>query len=174
MSLCLCVSVSVLVYLSLCIVCHPVIFSSVLFLLVRVRGSVLSCTYGSSLLTRSTPSFFLLLLFFFFFHPQVRKGESVSNDSLLKVLSLFNDELTLDNMSRAHLVSMCKLLGLVPFGNDLFLRFQLKNKLRQVKNDDKVRFTGCIAYSISSIYLFLCICSTYPLYICPPAYHPYR
>lgn len=47
------------------------------------------------------------------------------------LLSL-QDELTMDNISRSGLVNMCRYMGLPPFGNDNFLRFQLRSKLRAI------------------------------------------
>uniref|UniRef100_A0ACD5YVV5 Uncharacterized protein n=2 Tax=Avena sativa TaxID=4498 RepID=A0ACD5YVV5_AVESA len=69
---------------------------------------------------------------------KVRKGERVSNDEILNFAKLFNDELTLDNMSRPRLVNMCKYMGIRPFGTDHYLRFMLRKKLRDIKNDDKM------------------------------------
>ena len=59
----------------------------------------------------------------------------MSNQELVRFASLFNDELTLDNLDRVQLVSMCQLLNIPPFGTDYFLRQRLRShleKLRQV------------------------------------------
>ncbi|KAJ8446803.1 hypothetical protein Cgig2_016113 [Carnegiea gigantea] len=69
---------------------------------------------------------------------KVRNGERVSNEDILAFAKLFNDELTLDNMSRPRLVNMCKYMGITPFGTDAYLRFMLRNKLRKIKEDDKM------------------------------------
>ncbi|WVZ74678.1 hypothetical protein U9M48_022837 [Paspalum notatum var. saurae] len=69
---------------------------------------------------------------------KVRRGEHVSNDEILSFAKLFNDELTLDNMSRPRLVNMCKYMGIRPFGTDHYLRFMLRKKLQDIKNDDKM------------------------------------
>ncbi|RCV17465.1 hypothetical protein SETIT_3G222000v2 [Setaria italica] len=69
---------------------------------------------------------------------KVRRGERVSNDEILNFAKLFNDELTLDNMSRPRLVNMCKYMGIQPFGTDNYLRFMLRKKLQDIKNDDKM------------------------------------
>ncbi|KAF8693731.1 hypothetical protein HU200_039149 [Digitaria exilis] len=69
---------------------------------------------------------------------KVRRGERVSNDEILSFAKLFNDELTLDNMSRPRLVNMCKYMGIRPFGTDNYLRFMLRKKLQDIKNDDKM------------------------------------
>ena len=46
--------------------------------------------------------------------------------------SLPQDELTMDNISRSGLVNMCRYMGLPPFGNDNFLRYCLRSKLRAI------------------------------------------
>eukprot|EP00494_Astrolonche_serrata_P005145 UN05161 len=64
---------------------------------------------------------------------KVRKGERVSNDEILSFAKLFNDELTLDNMSRARLVNMCKYMGIRPFGTDHYLRFMLRKNYETLR-----------------------------------------
>jgi LETM1 and EF-hand domain-containing protein 1 len=51
---------------------------------------------------------------------------------------MFNDELMLDNISRPQLVAMCRYMGVQHYGNDNLLRFQLRNRVRQLKKDDQV------------------------------------
>ncbi len=53
--------------------------------------------------------------------PQVRAGEPVSQYDVVKFAQLFNDELTLDNLERIHLVNLCRFVGIQPFGTDAFL-----------------------------------------------------
>ncbi|CAO3628550.1 unnamed protein product [Cunninghamella echinulata] len=65
-------------------------------------------------------------------------GEQASTEDLLKVARRFEDELTVDNLSRPQLVSMCRYMGINAFGTDNFLRFQIRNRMRQIKADDKV------------------------------------
>ncbi|KAG8481366.1 hypothetical protein CXB51_026126 [Gossypium anomalum] len=69
---------------------------------------------------------------------RVRRGAGVSNDEILGFAKLFNDELTLDNISRPRLVNMCKYMGISPFGTDAYLRYMLRKRLRWIKNDDKM------------------------------------
>ena len=52
---------------------------------------------------------------------QVRAGEPVSQYDVVKFAQLFNDELTLDNLERIHLVNLCRFVGIQPFGTDAFL-----------------------------------------------------
>lgn len=43
----------------------------------------------------------------------------------------------MENISRPQLASMCVFMGLRPYGSDNFLRFQLRAKLRGLKEDDQ-------------------------------------
>ncbi|XP_048324885.2 uncharacterized protein LOC107410664 [Ziziphus jujuba] len=72
------------------------------------------------------------------FMKRVRKGIRVSNDEILGFAKLFNDELTLDNISRPRLVNMCKYMGIRPYGTDAYLRYQLRKRLREIKTDDRM------------------------------------
>lgn len=69
---------------------------------------------------------------------KVRTGALVSNEEILGFAKLFNDELTLDNISRPRLVNMCKYMGITPYGTDLYLRFMLRKRLKSIKKDDKL------------------------------------
>ncbi|KAF7144367.1 hypothetical protein RHSIM_Rhsim05G0163000 [Rhododendron simsii] len=72
------------------------------------------------------------------FMNKVRRGARVSNEEILEFAKLFNDELTLDNISRPRLVNMCKYMGIQPFGTDAYLRYMLRKRLQQIKDDDKM------------------------------------
>lgn len=72
------------------------------------------------------------------FMTKVRHGEKVSNDDIIGFAKLFNDELTLDNISRSRLVSMCKYMGLQAYGTDAYLRYILRAKLSRIKTDDRM------------------------------------
>ncbi|KAK7247284.1 hypothetical protein RIF29_42165 [Crotalaria pallida] len=68
----------------------------------------------------------------------IRRGSPVSNEEILGFAKLFNDELTLDNISRPRLVNMCKYMGISPFGTDSYLRYMLRKRLQTIKEDDKL------------------------------------
>ena len=70
------------------------------------------------------------------FMQRVRAGENVHTSELLKFAKLFNDELTLDNLERVQLVSLCRFVGISPFGTDAFLRTRLRSHLIEIKKDD--------------------------------------
>ena len=71
------------------------------------------------------------------FIEKARLGEPMDNDSVMKIAKHFKDELTLANIHRPQLVSMCQYMGLPPYGADAFLRFQLRTRLRMIKEDDR-------------------------------------
>jgi len=78
----------------------------------------------------------------------VRSGEAVDNSELIRFASLFNDELTLDNLSRVQLASICQFVGITPFGTDAFLRSRLRAHLAKIKTDDAdIRAEGIAALS---------------------------
>ena len=68
---------------------------------------------------------------------KARAGTHISTTEIQRFARLFKDELTLDNMSRPQLAGMCVYMGLRPYGSDNFLRFQLRAKLRSLKDDDQ-------------------------------------
>jgi LETM1 and EF-hand domain-containing protein 1 len=72
------------------------------------------------------------------FMGRVRSGEPVDNAELIRFAALFSDELTLENLDRVQVVSLCQLLGLPPYGTDGFLRSRLRGQLAKIKRDDAV------------------------------------
>ncbi|XP_054913085.1 mitochondrial proton/calcium exchanger protein isoform X2 [Poeciliopsis prolifica] len=73
-----------------------------------------------------------------FFQKIRDSGERPSNEQIIKFSKLFEDELTLDNLTRPQLVALCHLLELQSIGTNNFLRFQLIMKLRAIHADDKL------------------------------------
>ncbi|KAJ2454064.1 LETM1 domain-containing protein ylh47 [Coemansia sp. RSA 2336] len=65
-------------------------------------------------------------------------GEAVSTDDLLRVAHIFEDDLTLDNLTRPQLVSICRFMGVNAFGTDRYLRYQITNRMRYIRADDKM------------------------------------
>ncbi|TGJ85104.1 hypothetical protein E0Z10_g3651 [Xylaria hypoxylon] len=78
-----------------------------------------------------------------FFRKLRATGEKPSTDDVIKVCQAFKDDLTLDNLSRPQLVSMCRYLNLNTFGTDTMLRYQIRHRMRQIKRDDRaISFEG--------------------------------
>ncbi|POR37015.1 LETM1 domain-containing protein mdm28, mitochondrial, partial [Tolypocladium paradoxum] len=78
-----------------------------------------------------------------FFRKVRSTGETPTNEDVIKVCKIFRDDLTLDNLSRPQLVSMCRYMNLNTFGTDMMLRYQIRHRMRQIKRDDKaISFEG--------------------------------
>ncbi|KIM49178.1 hypothetical protein M413DRAFT_98946 [Hebeloma cylindrosporum] len=65
-------------------------------------------------------------------------GESPSAADIINVAKLFDDDLTLDNLSRPQLVSMSRYMGLNAFGTDNFLRGAIRSRLIYLRRDDQL------------------------------------
>lgn len=61
-----------------------------------------------------------------------------SNEDIFLFARLYNDELTLDNISIAQLVNMCNCMGIPPCGTDEYLRLMLRKRLKMIKKEDKL------------------------------------
>ncbi|CAM9403034.1 unnamed protein product, partial [Ectocarpus fasciculatus] len=71
------------------------------------------------------------------FFEKAKFGEPLSNENVIRMARMFEDELTLENVSRPQLVGMCQFMKLNPYGTDSFLRFQLRTKINAIKEDDR-------------------------------------
>ena len=65
-------------------------------------------------------------------------GGLTSNEEILKYSKLFEDEMTLDNLTHGQLRALCQLVEIPTMGTSTFLRFQLRVKMRQLETDDRV------------------------------------
>ena len=68
----------------------------------------------------------------------LRQGKHTDNEPFLRVARIFGDDLTLDNISRNQLVTMCRFMNILPFGGDGMLRVQIRRKVRDLKEDDRM------------------------------------
>ncbi|XP_060658706.1 mitochondrial proton/calcium exchanger protein [Drosophila nasuta] len=73
-----------------------------------------------------------------FFNNLRSNSEHVSNDDIIKFAKRFDDEITLDSLSREQLAALCRVLELNTIGTTMLLRFQLRLKLRSLATDDRV------------------------------------
>ncbi|XP_052869887.1 mitochondrial proton/calcium exchanger protein isoform X2 [Anopheles cruzii] len=73
------------------------------------------------------------------FFSRVRTSETftISNEEMLKFSKLFEDEITLDSLTRQQLQALCRVLEVSPIGTSNLLRFQLRLKLRNLAADDR-------------------------------------
>ncbi|KJZ78599.1 hypothetical protein HIM_01990 [Hirsutella minnesotensis 3608] len=87
-----------------------------------------------------------------FFRKVRSTGETPTSDDVIKVCKVFRDDMTLDNLSRPQLVSMCRYLNLNTFGTDMMLRYQIRHRMRQIKRDDKaISFEGVDSLTVSEL-----------------------
>jgi hypothetical protein len=71
------------------------------------------------------------------FLEKARNGESIPPDVIIRYANYFQDDLTLDNMPRMQIINMCKYMSIPPYGSEAFLRFQLRHRIRVLKEDDQ-------------------------------------
>ncbi|CAG5129446.1 unnamed protein product [Candidula unifasciata] len=87
------------------------------------------------------------------FMDKIRKeGTKPRTKDIMKFAKLFEDEITLDNLTRSQLRACCIILNVTPIGSDALLRFLLQMKLRRLRADDKViQREGVESLSISEL-----------------------
>ncbi|XP_014671706.1 PREDICTED: LETM1 and EF-hand domain-containing protein 1, mitochondrial-like [Priapulus caudatus] len=79
-------------------------------------------------------------------------GVLATTEEIRKYSKLFENELTLDNLTHSQLSAVCKLLDLNPIGTTNFLQFQLLMKLRSLRADDKmIQKEGVDALSVTEL-----------------------
>ncbi|KAK4231238.1 LETM1-like protein-domain-containing protein [Podospora fimiseda] len=89
-----------------------------------------------------------------FFRKLRSTGERPTSEDVIKVCKIFKDDVTLDNLSRPQLVSMCRYLNLNTFGTDMMLRYQLRHRMRQIKRDDRaISYEGVDSLSVAELQL---------------------
>ncbi|KFA60383.1 hypothetical protein S40285_07685 [Stachybotrys chlorohalonatus IBT 40285] len=87
-----------------------------------------------------------------FFRKVRSTGEAPTAQDVIKVCKVFRDDMTLDNLSRPQLVSMCKYLNLNTFGTNMMLRYQIRHRMRQIKRDDKaISFEGVDSLTVAEL-----------------------
>lgn len=79
-------------------------------------------------------------------------GEKPSTEDIIKVCKIFKDDLTLDNLSRPQLVSICRYMNITSFGTDNLLRYQVRVRMRQIKRDDRaIAYEGVESLSVPEL-----------------------
>ncbi|KAG4068549.1 hypothetical protein HA402_004890 [Bradysia odoriphaga] len=77
--------------------------------------------------------------FITFFQKLRTAGELATPEEILKFSKLFEDEITLDSMTRPQLIAICRVLDVSTLGGSSnFLRFQIRMKLRSLSADDRL------------------------------------
>ncbi|KAH6638262.1 LETM1-like protein-domain-containing protein [Boeremia exigua] len=87
-----------------------------------------------------------------FFRKVRTTGEKPTPAEIVKVCKIFKDDLTLDNLSRPQLVSICRYMNITSFGTDNFLRYQVRVRMRQIKRDDRaIAYEGVETLSVPEL-----------------------
>lgn len=87
-----------------------------------------------------------------FFRKVRTTGEKPTPNEIIKVCKIFKDDLTLDNLSRPQLVSICRYMNITSFGTDNFLRYQVRVRMRQIKRDDRaIAYEGVESLSVPEL-----------------------
>lgn len=87
-----------------------------------------------------------------FFRKVRATGEKPTEQDVIKVCKAFRDDLTLDNLSRPQLVSMCRYMNLNTFGTDQMLRYQIRHRMRQIKRDDRaISYEGVDSLTVAEL-----------------------
>lgn len=87
-----------------------------------------------------------------FFRKVRATGEKPTAQDVIKVCKAFKDDLTLDNLSRPQLVSMCRYMNLNTFGTDMMLRYQIRHRMRQIKRDDRaISYEGVQSLTVAEL-----------------------
>ncbi|KAJ3111424.1 hypothetical protein HDU96_005703 [Phlyctochytrium bullatum] len=71
-----------------------------------------------------------------FFKKYRASGVQAPTEETLKIAKKFENELTLNSLSRPQLVSMARYMNINAFGTDAFLRHQIDQRLKYLKADD--------------------------------------
>ncbi|XP_051168793.1 mitochondrial proton/calcium exchanger protein [Leptopilina boulardi] len=73
-----------------------------------------------------------------FFYKVRSTGSVASNEEIIKFSKVFEDEITLDSLSRQQLIALCRVLDVQTLGTTNFLRFLLRMRLRSLSADDRL------------------------------------
>ncbi|CAK9799986.1 Mitochondrial proton/calcium exchanger protein [Anthophora plagiata] len=73
-----------------------------------------------------------------FFYKVRSSGHVATNEEIMQFSKLFEDEITLDSLTRPQLVALCRVLDVQTLGTSNFLKFLLRMRLRSLNADDKL------------------------------------
>ncbi|XP_018060230.1 PREDICTED: LETM1 and EF-hand domain-containing protein anon-60Da, mitochondrial isoform X2 [Atta colombica] len=73
-----------------------------------------------------------------FFYKVRTSGTVATNEEIMKFSKVFEDEITLDSLSRLQLIALCRVLDVQTLGTTNFLKFLLRMRLRSLTADDKL------------------------------------
>ncbi|PVU92960.1 hypothetical protein BB560_003116 [Smittium megazygosporum] len=65
-------------------------------------------------------------------------GGQVTPQDVAMLTTIFKDDLTLDNLTRPQLVSVCRYLGIPSYGTDNYIKHNITKRLKYIRADDQV------------------------------------
>lgn len=68
-------------------------------------------------------------------------GANLTAGEVMEVCRHLTDEVTLENLDRAQLVSLCRYMSLNTFGTEHFLRYQVRRAIARLRIDDEMIYT---------------------------------
>ncbi|XXQ29580.1 Mitochondrial proton/calcium exchanger protein [Plasmodiophora brassicae] len=68
---------------------------------------------------------------------RVREGKYITNDDVVQLASLFEDEFTLEHLSREQLASLSRYMGINTYGRSSRLQYELLKRLEEIREDDR-------------------------------------
>jgi len=72
------------------------------------------------------------------FFASLRDGDTPTKTQILTVARMFRDDNLLDNLTRPQLAAMATYMNIRGFGTSTILRYQIRHKMRLIKQDDRV------------------------------------
>jgi len=70
------------------------------------------------------------------FMDKVRAGKPMSNAELNEFSKTFKEDFALSNLSKAHLIAMCKYMEVPTYGGAALMKMMLQQKFQKIKRDD--------------------------------------
>lgn len=77
-------------------------------------------------------------LVFYGFFKKIHDGVEPNVMEILEVARMFKDDMLLDNLSRPQLSAIANYMGIKGFGTSNILRYQIRHKMRLIRQDDRV------------------------------------
>jgi LETM1 and EF-hand domain-containing protein 1 len=69
---------------------------------------------------------------------KTKLGKKLTTQDTLKIVTLFKDDITLENVRRAQLVNICRYMSMTAYGSDGYLRYIIRSKIKSIKTDDQL------------------------------------
>ncbi|KAK8810497.1 hypothetical protein WA158_007072 [Blastocystis sp. Blastoise] len=83
---------------------------------------------------------------------EARDGQLKSTTEIVELSKLFSNDITIDNMPRTQLVTLCRFMGVATYGPEEYLRVQLRSKIKYLITDDlEIFYEGLDDLTVSEL-----------------------